>query len=39
MSIPMTIIIQSAVLAVVIFVNATAIVQPLMDKLKIWLDV
>jgi hypothetical protein len=35
----MTIIIQSAVLAVVIFVSAAVIVQPLMDKLKIWLDV
>jgi hypothetical protein len=35
----MNIILQSAALAVVIFVGVAAIVQPLIDKLKAWLDV
>jgi len=38
MFIRMTIILQSVVLTVVIFVVAAAIVQPLIDKVKIWLD-
>ena len=34
----MTIILQSAALAVVIFVGTAAVVQPLIDKFKVWLD-
>jgi hypothetical protein len=34
----MIIIIQSAVLAAVIFVGTATVVQPLIDKLKVWLD-
>jgi hypothetical protein len=34
----MIIILKSAVLVVVIFVGTAAIVQPLIDKLKVWLD-
>jgi hypothetical protein len=34
----MIIIIKSAVLAAVIFVGTAAVVQPLIDKLKVWLD-
>lgn len=34
----MTIILESAVLAAVIFVGTAAVVQPLIDKLKVWLD-
>ena len=35
----MTIILQSAALAVVIFVGVTAVIQPLIDRFKVWLDV
>ena len=35
----MTIIITSALLTAVIFIGAAAIAQPLIDKLKVWLDV
>ena len=34
----MTIILESVLLTVVIFVGAAAVVQPLIDKFKVWLD-